>query len=60
MRALLCGGNHAEALRVYERLRALLRDELGTVPSPRLRELHERVLDALEPSEPLLSAVTAQ
>lgn len=32
-------GNYGEALRQYERCRALLRDELGVNPSPRLRAL---------------------
>src|SRR5262249_43113820 len=34
MLALREEGNAAEALRVYEQLRALLREELGAVPSP--------------------------
>jgi DNA-binding SARP family transcriptional activator len=37
-------GNRAEALRVYEELRLLLRDELGTGPSPPTQELHRRLL----------------
>ena len=37
-------GNIAEALRVYERLRALLREELGTTPSPTVQRVHERLL----------------
>ena len=45
MRALLGQGNPAEALRVFERLRVLLRDELCTVPSAELRALHLRALD---------------
>jgi DNA-binding SARP family transcriptional activator len=45
MRALLAQGNPAEALRVFERLRVLLREELCTVPSAELRALH---LSALE------------
>ena len=38
-------GNVAEALRTFERLRALMRDELGSVPSPELRAAHQRLLD---------------
>jgi DNA-binding SARP family transcriptional activator len=37
-------GNTAEALRVYEELRARLRDELGATPAPELRELQQRLL----------------
>ena len=37
--AHLCEGNHSEALRQYERYRALLDAELGVSPSPRLRAI---------------------
>jgi SARP family transcriptional regulator, regulator of embCAB operon len=37
-------GNLAEALRAYESLRALLREELGISPSPLIRDLHARLL----------------
>jgi predicted ATPase/DNA-binding SARP family transcriptional activator len=37
-------GNAAEALRVYEQLRALLSDELGAAPGPGVKDLHERLL----------------
>jgi DNA-binding SARP family transcriptional activator len=36
--------DHAEALRVYEGLRRLLSEELGTVPSAKLRELQGALL----------------
>ncbi len=36
--------NAAEALHVYERLRVLLRDELGAVPGAATQELHRRLL----------------
>jgi DNA-binding SARP family transcriptional activator len=36
--------NAAEALHVYERLRVLLRDELGTVPGAATQGLHRRLL----------------
>ena len=39
MRALAAQGNRAEALRVYERLRAVLRRELGASPSAPTQEL---------------------
>jgi DNA-binding SARP family transcriptional activator len=44
MEALERRGNIAEALRAYERLRVLLREELGTAPSPALQALHRRLL----------------
>jgi SARP family transcriptional regulator, regulator of embCAB operon len=44
MEALERQGNIAEALRVYERLRGLLRDELGAAPSPAIQRVHERLL----------------
>ncbi len=37
-------GNRAEALRVYDDLRRLLRDELGTSPAPVTQELHRTLL----------------
>jgi DNA-binding SARP family transcriptional activator len=44
MEALERSGNVAEALRVYDRLRVRLRDELGIGPSPAVREVHRRLL----------------
>jgi DNA-binding SARP family transcriptional activator len=44
MEALAARGNVAEALRVFEVLRTLLRDELGTSPSPETIAAHERLL----------------
>jgi len=44
MAALAARGNVAEALRAYERLRVLLRDELGTVPGADVQALHQRLL----------------
>ena len=43
-------GNIAEALRSYEELRVLLREELGTYPSRELTALHEQLLNAHEDS----------
>jgi len=37
-------GNVAEALRTYERLRILLRDDLGVPPNAILRAAHQRLL----------------
>ena len=60
MEVLAAGGNVAEALRAYEDLRCLLRDELGTTPGPALVALHERLLQATEvPAEPAAAAPPA-
>jgi DNA-binding SARP family transcriptional activator len=45
MEALERRGNVAEALRAYERLRVLLREELGIAPSPTVQAVHRRLLD---------------
>ena len=44
MEVLHARGNVAEALRVFEDVRVLLREELGTAPGPALVALHERLL----------------
>jgi SARP family transcriptional regulator, regulator of embCAB operon len=44
MQILAARGNAAEALRVYEALRARLRDELGAAPAPELRALQGQLL----------------
>ena len=44
MEALERRGNVAEALRAYERLRVLLREELGVAPSPDVQAVHRRLL----------------
>jgi DNA-binding SARP family transcriptional activator len=44
MEVLAARGNAAEALLVYDGLRRLLRDELGTSPSATTQELHRRLL----------------
>ncbi len=48
--ALARRGDVPEALRAYERLRRDLREELGVVPGPELRELHTRLLGRGEPA----------
>ena len=64
MRALVLRGDVAEALRVYEALRARLRDELGTAPGAALRAAHAELLAAAErpgpalPAPPLVAAAT--
>jgi DNA-binding SARP family transcriptional activator len=40
----------AEALRTYEALRELLRDELGAAPSPALRALQQQLLRSGQPA----------
>jgi DNA-binding SARP family transcriptional activator len=44
MQSLEMQGNVAEALRVFDQLRTLLRDELGTAPSPDAIAAHEALL----------------
>jgi SARP family transcriptional regulator, regulator of embCAB operon len=44
MEALERHGNNAEALLVYDRLRVLLRDELGIAPSPAVQNVYRRLL----------------
>jgi DNA-binding SARP family transcriptional activator len=44
MEALERRSNTAEALLVYDRLRVLLRDELGVAPSPAVQSVHRRLL----------------
>ena len=53
MEVLRARGNVAEALMVYDELRTLLMDELGTTPGPALVQLYERLLMAEdEPAPP--------
>jgi DNA-binding SARP family transcriptional activator/tetratricopeptide (TPR) repeat protein len=52
MEVLRARGNVAEALRAYEDVRALLMDELGSTPGPRLVALHEQLLRAGEEPRP--------
>ena len=44
MEALERSGNVAEALRVYDGLRIMLRDELGIAPSPSVQSVYRRLL----------------
>ena len=59
MEALAARGNVAEALRVYDRLRVLLRDELGATPAPQITALNERLLSPGEPPAPVTAPAAA-
>ena len=47
MEALAARGDVAEALAIYERLRLLLREELGTAPGEAARGLHDAIAQRL-------------
>jgi DNA-binding SARP family transcriptional activator len=49
MRALAAQDNVAEALMVHDRLRCLVRDELGIAPSPKMQDLYRDLLGARAP-----------
>jgi DNA-binding SARP family transcriptional activator len=44
MLALYRSDRQADALRVYQKARRILQDELGVDPCPRLRDLHHAIL----------------
>jgi DNA-binding SARP family transcriptional activator len=44
MEVLEAQGNRAAALLIYDRLRGLLREEMGIDPSPAVREVYVRLL----------------
>ena len=50
MEAHVAAGDPAEALRVYERCRRLLADELGAYPSPETESIYRALLAAPQPS----------
>ena len=49
-------GNAAEALQTFERLRTLMRDELGIAPSAELRAAHRRLLERTDEGAPVEAA----
>lgn len=49
MEALAARNAQSEALQVYEELRRSLDAELGAVPSPAVRQLHQRLLESAAP-----------
>ena len=57
MELLAARGNLAEALRVHDQLRVLLRDELGATPAPHVTALHDRLL--LQGDAPIAPAPVA-
>jgi DNA-binding SARP family transcriptional activator len=59
MEALARAGNVAEALLTFDRVRVMLREELGVPPAPALTALHERLLGAAPAVAPPRSAVPA-
>jgi DNA-binding SARP family transcriptional activator len=48
MEALAARGNVAEAVRVYDDVRRLFRDELGIVPGASVQEIHKRLIGATD------------
>jgi SARP family transcriptional regulator, regulator of embCAB operon len=58
MEAHVAAGNRAEALRLYERCRHFLADELGAYPSPETEALYRSLLEAptVSPPEPTAGA----
>src|SRR5262249_26113618 len=50
MQAHVAAGNPAEALRVYERCRRFLADELGTYPSPESEAVYREILRSSPPN----------
>ena len=61
MEALALGGNVAEALLIFDRVRVMLRDELCVPPAPALTALHSRLLRQTAPApEPVSQPAVPQ
>jgi DNA-binding SARP family transcriptional activator len=60
MEAHVTGGNRAEALRVYERCRRLLANELGAYPSPETEAIYRSLLEAPTPPPEAAQAPTGE
>ncbi|MEU6780244.1 BTAD domain-containing putative transcriptional regulator [Nonomuraea angiospora] len=59
MRALTTQGRRAEALTLFERIKAALAEELGVDPGPELREAHLEALRDAEPKSNLPARLTS-
>jgi YVTN family beta-propeller protein len=59
MQAHAAAGNRAEALRVYERCRRLLAEELGAYPSPETESIYRELLEVASP-EARVAALEAE
>ncbi len=60
MEAHAAGGNRAEALRVYERCRRLLADELGAYPSPETEAVYRALLDTRHGRAPVSASANGR
>ena len=59
MQAHVAAGDRAEALRVYDRCRRLLADELGAYPSPETESIYQALLEAPAPTRAARSQAPA-
>lgn len=59
LRALCADGRWAEVLVAFDKVRQVLADELGIVPGPELRRLHQEALRADEPHDVRANTATS-